>query len=1191
MSSNDRVKRIAAGYAAVSCLLLTPIVSPFAATLRWTGAGASALWSDADNWTVSRAPLDADDLEFGGAVPRFQSVLDLSRTFGSMAFTTDSGAFSLHVQGSGARLAFDGAGIRNLTAGTGPIRQDLFADAGVAGGSIVFTKSSGINLDSSGNFRPVNITAAGGAASGAVGGHIVFQDNAATSGNSFDALRAEGASAAGATGGEIIFRNNAIATKTSAVTVTGGTSVGAVGGRASFGDLARADGTLNVLAGSGGGLGGRLTFAGQASASVFVGFMNQGATASGADAQAITTFRDDAKLIGSANNQAGQGAGFNGGRLEFRDRASHDTTGVDASLGLVQIINGGSASAGAGGGSTVFFDDALVRGTRLLITNAVQGEGAEAGSFGGSTEFRNRSLAGQVALVNEGATIAGATGGASFFRDHASAQNASITSNSGSAASALGGAVVFADQSTAAGASLINQGGRVAGAFGGTADFSGTASAGSATIVNAAGEVTGTAGGATRFSGHAAAGTAFIANNAALGVGGGQGGSTAFSGDASAERASLDNQGGLFTSDNATTVFRDRATAGSARITNFGGRAVGAFGGGTSFDGTALAGSASIVMAGGGVADALGGFTVFRADASAGTATLGARGATVLGASGGRVFFDDRATAGSAQFTVEGSGIDNVLGPEAASVSFAGTSSAADARFAVGGNSFAGGGSGALRFGGASTAARAAITLGTGQTRGGLLEFAGADATQIASAGDAIITNQGGSSGAARGLAIGGQTSFMANSTAARASITNGAGSGAGLTNFFATSGAGDAVITNAGGLANESGGATQFNNNSSAERAIIVNQAGARGASGFDAAGSTRFLDSASAGSAHITAKGATSGSDIGGLVSFQGSASPGNATLTAEAGTGAGAGGRIRFAGFTNANTARVVLGAGTSLANAGTLDISGLATALPGVAIGSLEGGGSVDLGGKNLTVWGPGARTSFSGLVRDDGTGGSLAVRGGATLTLTGSNTYSGATRIGDGANANSGKLVVANTSGSATGSGAVSIERGGTLAGSGSVGGPVSLLAGGTIAPGDPVTLTLRDTLTWDGGGIVRLVLGADSAGSDHLVVHTLKRGADGPYVIDLVDFGIVAGASYDLIHFDSLVGFDSRDFTFSGATGSFALANGSLEFTAAAVPEPATAAMAMLGLLVIIGAAKRRQRQPGDAPCVPVYTA
>ena len=60
--------------------------------------------------------------------------------------------------------------------------------------------------------------------------------------------------------------------------------------------------------------------------------------------------------------------------------------------------------------------------------------------------------------------------------------------------------------------------------------------------------------------------------------------------------------------------------------------------------------------------------------------------------------------------------------------------------------------------------------------------------------------------------------------------------------------------------------------------------------------------------------------------------------------------------------------------------------------------------------------------------------SLTVQG--TLTLTGANLYSGRTSIGDGVNPGSGKLAVANATGSATGSGDVSIQRGGTLAGSG-----------------------------------------------------------------------------------------------------------------------------------------------------------
>ena len=165
---------------------------------------------------------------------------------------------------------------------------------------------------------------------------------------------------------------------------------------------------------------------------------------------------------------------------------------------------------------------------------------------------------------------------------------------------------------------------------------------------------------------------------------------------------------------------------------------------------------------------------------------------------------------------------------------------------------------------------------------------------------------------------------------------------------------------------------------------------------------------------------------------------------------------------------------------------LDISGLNVG--GTAVGSIEGGGIVTLGSKNLRV-GENSAT-FSGLIRDRAgnlaTGGSLTVIGASALTPTGANTYTGATRIGDGINANSGKLNAHNVAGSATGAGPVFVERGGTLGGSGFIAGPVTLRAGGTIAPGDPVTLTLHDSLIWDGGGVIRLVLGANSAGSDHL---------------------------------------------------------------------------------------------------------
>ena len=204
--------------------------------------------------------------------------------------------------------------------------------------------------------------------------------------------------------------------------------------------------------------------------------------------------------------------------------------------------------------------------------------------------------------------------------------------------------------------------------------------------------------------------------------------------------------------------------------------------------------------------------------------------------------------------------------------------------------------------------------------------------------------------------------------------------------------------------------------------------------------------------------------------------------------------------------------------------------------------------------------------------------SLAVQGG-TLTLTGANTYTGCTQVGDGVNADSGKLVAANTSGSATGSGEVRIERGGTLGGSGFIAGPVTLRAGGILATGDPVTLALQSSLTWDGGGLIRLVLGADDAGSDHIIVQNLVRGASGPFDFELIDTGIVGGASYTLLQFNSLVGFVASDFTFSGAgaAGNFSMVDGAIGFTAA-VPEPSSAALLVIGLLSIAWGVKHIPR-------------
>ncbi len=1154
-------------------LVFTPVAA-WAATAQWAGQGTSDLWSDALNWSPQGVPSDGDDLFFGSTPARTNSVLDSSRSFSSLTFTAGAPQFTTHVLGNGAQLAFSGEGLLSLDSnGSSLVRQAFFADAGSAGGTIRFTNSSGINLGTPQFARPIDITAEGGAAVGAIGGHIVFQDSSATGNSTFDVLRAQGATVAGATGGEIVFRDNALLTQRASLVVGGGSAAGVLGGQATFQGLAQNAGGVSVLAGQLGGLGGRVDFGGNADALGTSSIYAEGGTSALAGSEAVASFRGDSRFMGSAYLGAGSVAGANGGRIDFFDRASHDTTSFNPTLGNLGIYNVGAVTSGASGGALVFHDDAAIRGSHLFIANQTA-EYLGPGALAGSTSFLDRSHAGQVEIENAGAGGTGAAGGATYSRNQASAENATIASLGGAADGSAGGSTQFSDSASAGAASLRNAGGSAAGALGGTLEFRNTARAGTATIINAPGEVAGAAGGVTTFSQSAGADSAFISNETSLGVGGGGRGGTYFKDLSSAQNATIDNQGGTQLI-NAFTVFSQSATAGNARITNFGGRAAGASGGLTQFLDSSTAGSATLVMAGGGVSGALGGATTYLADATAGSAKLDVLGASVVGAAGGSLRFTNQSSAGQSTVTVQGAQVNNIGGPEGGVVSFTFDASAAQADFTIGGNRYAFGSPGRVQFDDAATAADASFTTVAGFNTGGRLTFTGT-ASRTASAGHAFISNGSRLPGAvSTGDDFGGATLFLTHSSADHAVITNAAGATAfgAQTVFRADSTADHAVIVNAGGTAGDRGGITFFQDTSNAGHADISNRAGALNASGL-----TLFDGSASASESSLTAAGASALGDVGGRALFTAQSTAAQSTLIADGGNAGGLGGRIEFSGQATGGTARVVLNAGSSEAAGGTLAIDGVAVSLQ---VGSIEGGGHVSLGEKSLYVVGNGRVTTFSGIVSGSvpAVFPSLAVLGGR-LTLTGANTYAGRTQIGDGVNADSGKLVAANTSGSATGSGEVRIERGGTLAGSGFIAGPVTLRAGGILAPGDPVTLTLQSSLTWDGGGLVRLVLGADDAGSDHIVVQNLIRGASGPFVFDLIDSGIVAGASYNLLHFDSLVGFDASDFTFSGASaaGRFSIVDGAIGFTAAAVPEPRSAALLVFGLFGIAWRVRRTPR-------------
>ena len=146
---------------------------------------------------------------------------------------------------------------------------------------------------------------------------------------------------------------------------------------------------------------------------------------------------------------------------------------------------------------------------------------------------------------------------------------------------------------------------------------------------------------------------------------------------------------------------------------------------------------------------------------------------------------------------------------------------------------------------------------------------------------------------------------------------------------------------------------------------------------------------------------------------------------TLNASADGALGSGPVLVSGGILNANT-DASLGTGVVTVNSGTLNFT---SATP--TISHLTGtGGKVVLSYTALTLGGDNITSSYAGSIgQAASTSGSITKNGWGTLTLSGSNSYTGGTTI------NGGTLLAINTAGSATGSGNVTIAYGATLGGS------------------------------------------------------------------------------------------------------------------------------------------------------------
>ena len=309
------------------------------------------------------------------------------------------------------------------------------------------------------------------------------------------------------------------------------------------------------------------------------------------------------------------------------------------------------------------------------------------------------------------------------------------------------------------------------------------------------------------------------------------------------------------------------------------------------------------------------------------------------------------------------------------------------------------------------------------------------------------------------------------------------------------------------------------------------------------------------------------------------------GAGTLTLSNSGNTYSGGTIITAGTVAVNGPnRLGSAAGALTINNGTFQLTTINSINTGISSGR-----NIVLGNATSTIQidaGPGYTATNLSVVSGTGT---LNKTGTGTLELAGANTYSGGTVVKAGA------LVISNATGSsATGTGAVTVNSGGSLLGTGYISAGANALAiNGTLSPGAGTgsagTINLASTLATGGltlGNTSTLAFDLTSIANKDLVALTATSVALGGTLSlvlpDTTSTGIDYTKTYALFTgvngltgaFASVLGYDTTDYT-----ANFTLTGGEydLSFSAiTAVPEPAT----YLGGMLLVGACgwyRRRQ--------------
>ncbi len=275
--------------------------------------------------------------------------------------------------------------------------------------------------------------------------------------------------------------------------------------------------------------------------------------------------------------------------------------------------------------------------------------------------------------------------------------------------------------------------------------------------------------------------------------------------------------------------------------------------------------------------------------------------------------------------------------------------------------------------------------------------------------------------------------------------------------------------------------------------------------------------------GTATLTEGGNNSSTAFSGVISGSGGLTKAGTGTTTLSGANA-------YTGSTTVNAGTLKAGAANTFGNLSAVTVAGGATLdlnSFNQTIGSLAGAGAVTLGSATLTEGGDNSSTTYSGVM--SGTGG-LTKAGTGTTTLSGANSYSGATNV----NAGTLKAGAVNTFGNLS---AVTVAGGttldlnsfnqtiGSLAGAGAV-----TLGTATLTEGGNNSSTTYSGVMSGTGGLTKAGTGTTTlsgantySGATNVNAGTLKAGAANTFS-SLSAVTVAAGTTLDLNSFNQTVG-------------------------------------------------------------------